>query len=169
MLTCNVPANVIGWALHLLSRHQHIQDRLFAEVDATQSDSGCAVENQDRLAQLPFLNAVINETLRVHHIDTVLWRACVRTNVIAGTPIHPGVKVNWSPYQLGRSVKYWGRDAKEFKPERWLSVEREKLYNGVSPDFSFGVGSRRYIGEEYTRVVIRSIIAELVYNFQFKP
>lgn len=40
-----------------------------------------------------------------------------------GTAIKKGDYVVWSSWAQGRSEKVWGPDAKEFKPERWITPE----------------------------------------------
>lgn len=40
-----------------------------------------------------------------------------------GTHIKKGEYVMWCPWAQGRSESVWGLDAKEFKPERWITAE----------------------------------------------
>lgn len=55
-------SNTLTWALHLLSRNPRAQDRLYNEVStfvrADQTPSAAAV------SQMPYLRAVVKETLR---------------------------------------------------------------------------------------------------------
>jgi len=51
-------------------------------------------KSPNELDGLPYLNAVIEETMRVHHLDTVLWREAAEEASLAGTPVHPGVKLS---------------------------------------------------------------------------
>lgn len=37
--------------------------------------------------------AVIEETMRVHHLDTVLWREATEEAILADTLVHAGVKI----------------------------------------------------------------------------
>lgn len=59
------------------------------------------------------INAVIEETMRVRHLGTVLWRDTAEEASLAGTPVHPGVKIFWSPWILNHGEQYWGSDARE--------------------------------------------------------
>lgn len=40
-----------------------------------------------------------------------------------GTAIKKGDYVMWSPWAQGRSEEVWGPDAKDFRPERWITPE----------------------------------------------
>lgn len=56
-------SNALARTLHLLSEHQDVQDKLRGELqDASHDD---AVIPHDRLVELPYLDAVCRETLRL--------------------------------------------------------------------------------------------------------
>ncbi|KAK8036195.1 hypothetical protein PG993_008809 [Apiospora rasikravindrae] len=113
------------WAMHLLSRHPEVQARLRDEVRANipspyDKDATQAVAQAD-LRKLPYLNAVMNEVLRFHSVNGILWRQCVDPAVIAGVPIPQGTTVTFSPWALNRDPRHWGPGARVFDPERWVA------------------------------------------------
>lgn len=159
-----MPAIMVSWAIHLLSRHPEVQRRLRRDVQAH-----LAGKTPNKLDELPYLNAVLDETLRIHHLDTVLWRQAAEQTSLAEVPVHAGVKVVWSPWVLNRDEQYWGADADVFKPERWLESSQEKRFPGCFSNVNFGTGPRRCIGEQYGRAVARSMIAGCVNRLHFSP
>lgn len=65
-----------------------------------------------------------------------------------GTRILKGDQVSWQPFTQGRLEKIWGSDAKEFKPERWISPTDGTLIR-VSPYqwSAFNAGPRVCLGK----------------------
>lgn len=160
-----MPATLVSWVIHLLSRYPDVQSRLRSEVQNHFEDGKTAND----LDGLQYLNAVIEETMRVHHLDTVLWREVAQEASLAGTPVHPGVKIVWSPWILNRDEQYWGSDAEIFRPERWLEDAGGKRFSGMFSNANFGIGPRRCIGEQYARITARCMVASFVNRLEFAP
>ncbi|KAF5545701.1 cytochrome P450 monooxygenase [Fusarium napiforme] len=71
---------------------------------------------------LPYLDAVIRESLRMHlSVAMPLERYVPETGLTLpdGSFVPPGVAVGLNPYIIGRNKEVWGEDADEFRPERW--------------------------------------------------
>ena len=62
--------------LHLLAEHQDVQSRLRQELLDAREQYGANIP-YDELSQLPYLDAVCRETLRLHSPTTHLFRECV--------------------------------------------------------------------------------------------
>ncbi|KAH9845215.1 pisatin demethylase / Cytochrome-P450 monooxygenase [Teratosphaeria destructans] len=165
-------AGTIAWAIHLLSRHPDMQKRLRDEIrqrlpSPRPMDGRVDLQEAD-FADMKYLDAVIQEVLRFHSINTILWRECVTPARICDTVMPAGTKVVYSPWTLGRDRKHWGADARVFRPERWL----EKRRGGADDAYSFltfGAGPRRCLGETYARAQMRCLIAGLVGRLEFRP
>lgn len=55
-------SNTISWSLYQLAQNPDVQERLYREVSAV--CPGDQLPNSDHIAQMPYLKAVIRETLR---------------------------------------------------------------------------------------------------------
>ena len=61
-------------------------------------------------------------------------------SVLVALQVIPGMPLVYQPYVFGRNPKYWGEDALEFKPERWLNDAGEvrQESEGKFPQFNGG-------------------------------
>ncbi|KAJ4473285.1 cytochrome P450 [Lentinula edodes] len=159
--------------LHLLSKHPEAQDRLRQElVEAKRQKDGQDL-TYNELTELPYLDAICRETLRLARRDGVipLHKPIVGLD---GTEMHEvavprGTTVFVSIFNANRNPDLWGKDANEWKPERWLSPLPEPLVEARIPGvyshlMTFIGGGRSCIGM-FTEVVI-SILVE---TFKFSP
>ncbi|CZR41598.1 uncharacterized protein FPRO_11187 [Fusarium proliferatum ET1] len=155
------------WAIHLLSRHPDIQERLRAEIREHVASLRSDV-SQSQLHSLKYLNAVANEVLRYHSINTLLWREPTQDITLAGERIPKGTKIVFSPWALNRDPAHWGPDARVFNPSRWLDNPSGGADHAYS-FLTFGGGPRRCVGEQYARDQLSCFVASLVGRYKFTP
>ncbi|KAM5357225.1 hypothetical protein ACJZ2D_016483 [Fusarium nematophilum] len=159
------------WAIHLLSRHLDIQERLRKEIREQIPSPYLSTEqdvSQSQFHNLKYLNAVTNEVLRYHSINTLLWREPVEETTLMGEPIRKGTKIVFSPWALNRDPVHWGPDSRAFNPERWI----DNPTGGADHRYSFltfGGGPRRCVGEQYARDQLSCLVASLVGRYEFTP
>ncbi|GBB84433.1 hypothetical protein RclHR1_01100025 [Rhizophagus clarus] len=122
--------------------------------------------SHDKLKHLPYLNAVINETLRLHPInyDVGPGRITVEDTIIGDYFFPKGTTLAVNIYRLHHSSKYWGDDVEEYIPERWLNPER------IPKDsfLPFSAGTRNCIGQNFAMMVIRIVVATLIRKYKFE-
>ncbi|KAJ5115834.1 Oxidoreductase FAD/NAD(P)-binding [Penicillium angulare] len=128
----------------------------------------------DDMSKLPYINAVMRETLRL--------RSTVPINGIHAHPtknkedpvtlgggkyaLHKDEPILLVIGKLHRDPKIWGPDADEFKPERMLDENFEKLpKNAWKP---FGNGMRGCIGRAFAWQEALLVVAILLQNFNFQ-
>jgi len=138
----------------------------------------------DELSALPYLDAVVKETLRVHPIGDTM-RVAMKNDVLPLEQpftdkhgvIHDGIKVSKGTpifipiLVMHRSKEMWGPDAHEFKPERW-----DDLPNAVSnmPGvwshlLTFLGGPRACIAYRFAIVEMKAFLFTVVRAFEFEP
>ena len=162
-------AGTLGWAIHLISRHPEVQDRLREEIRAKLPSGFFNPELIDETSfrDTKYLDAVIKEVLRYHSINTILWREAILPANLANTAIPIGTKVVFSPWATGRDPAFWGPDARTFDPSRWLGDDAKKKEWSPYSFLTFGAGPRRCPGDEYAKAQMRCLIAGLVGRFEF--
>jgi cytochrome P450 len=122
--------------------------------------------------QLPYLTAVIKESMRMHHsLGTGLPRVVPAQGAsIAGRWVPGGTTVimNANAVNFDRSI--FGQDADQFRPERWLDPEHAAVMS--RHDMSFGYGPRICAGRYITMTEMYKLLPVMVreYDFEFaKP
>ncbi|KAJ5976971.1 hypothetical protein N7501_000313 [Penicillium viridicatum] len=136
------PANtLIHGTFHILSNPQ-IKSRLQQELFSAIPD-GCQVPTADTPEKLPYLRAVVKESLRFSHGAPGRLPRVVPSSgaILCGQHIPPGTLVSLSHYVYHTDSSVFP-DPKTFRPERWLGDDLHLDRHLVS----FSRGSRGYIG-----------------------
>ncbi|EGP86754.1 putative P450 monooxygenase, partial [Zymoseptoria tritici IPO323] len=148
--------------------------RLQREVDAEhrrlQLSAGQEIRYTD-LAKLPFLFAVVQESLRLH--PSIVYQL-PRESLKSGTTIRdqlipPGVSISVSAAAVNRSVDVFGSDADAWTPQRWMEQNAggggDSSFTLESSLMTFGRGSRGCIGKNLALVEAYKYTASFVRNF----
>lgn len=78
-------SNALARIFDLLAQHQHVQDKLRQEIlESCDSEDGTFTDlSYDKLVELPYLDAVCRETLRLYVFMTILLSRCIDSILIA--------------------------------------------------------------------------------------
>ncbi|KAJ5882937.1 uncharacterized protein N7473_009823 [Penicillium subrubescens] len=115
------------------------------------------------LERLPYLNAVVKESLRMGGGATSpLLRVVPETGaIIDGVLIAPGTVVGSSSHFVHRNGDIF-HDPDEYIPERWMDGRGDELEQHL---VAFGRGPRRCIGENFAWVILLTCIAHFYRKF----
>lgn len=158
---------LLEWAMAELINHPHEMRKLQAEVRAAVAPGAGAVVTEAHLLRLPYLKAVINETLRLHPPSPLLLpRETLEDTRLLGYDVPAGTRVLINAWAIGRDPATWGPRAEEFAPERFLGYDL-----GAGQDFSFlpfGAGRRGCPGVEFAMLSNELALASLVHGFDWE-
>ncbi len=147
----------LAWTLYALHRDPEILARARAEVDALGDDPG-----PQALSRLPYVGAVIDETLRRYPIVDVVFRKLLRPTSFAGYDLPAGVTLCPAIVLVHRDPSIYP-DPLRFDPERFLGKKpRPHEY------LPFGGGNRRCIGAAFSLYESRIAVATLLREFEFE-
>ena len=150
-----------------LAFNPNIQEKLYEEVKDCIDSKGDI--DYDLLAKLPYLDAIISETLRLHSSPLRLRRICTKDYKLGdtGITVHKGQAVRISIYAIHRSEEYFP-NPDQFIPERLLLENRDKIIPYTY--LPFGGGPRNCIGIRLAQVEVKLCLAYFIYNFKvYKP
>jgi len=148
----------LSWALGLLASHPRVADKLFKEVSHFE---GKEVE-LDQLAELPYLNAVIKETMRLVLVSQGLLRREVPEDMtIMGYRVPKGTGVHVPSNRSVDNEAEW-KDPLAFRPERWTEGEVDQ--NRFVLGFSYG--PRDCVGQRLAMLEMRLALIRLVSKYE---
>ncbi|KAM3499357.1 hypothetical protein MY10362_007379 [Beauveria mimosiformis] len=170
----------LTWAIYALCLKPAMQTRLRAEVRAhlpSVDDAGAALTSVD-FDRLPYLNAVVNETLRRYPSVPVTGRVAMQDTSVLGVPVARGTPVTIPQWAINVDKTLWGDDAEEFNPDRWLDARTSDdggvtLNNtgGSSSNYALATflhGPRSCIGAAFAKGESACLLAALVGRFEFE-
>uniref|UniRef100_A0A2K2B4W0 Cytochrome P450 n=1 Tax=Populus trichocarpa TaxID=3694 RepID=A0A2K2B4W0_POPTR len=108
----------LQWAMANIVKHQHIQETLHKEINAAVKP-GEEITEED-LKRMPYLKAVILETLRRHppgHF--ILPHGVTEDTKLEGYDVPKNSIINFTVADMGWDADVW-EDPMEFRPERFL-------------------------------------------------
>jgi benzoate 4-monooxygenase len=132
--------------------HQELDEQLGAEDETVAT--GPQVKN------LPYLDACINEALRIHSTSALgLPRSVPEGGLtIRGQFFPQGTVLSVPSYSIHRDTSIWGEDVEQFRPERWLEGDEAAMHKTFNP-FSVGPRSVNFtcsiVGASVTHLIIR--------------
>ncbi|XP_023749253.1 cytochrome P450 76T24 [Lactuca sativa] len=158
-------SNTITWAMTELLLNPDMLSRLREEVRQVVGEDGKIEEA--KIIDLPYLDAVINETMRLHLAAPLLAPHKTENQVKLGNYIIPtNTQILVNAWAIARDPKYW-ENPLVFMPERFLSNKLD--YKGQHFEFiPFGSGRRRCPGMPLAHRMVHLIVASFVYYFDWE-
>ncbi|KAF7526024.1 hypothetical protein G7054_g10901 [Neopestalotiopsis clavispora] len=119
---------------------------------------------------MPYLQAVIKEALRLHPATGLPLERVVPEGgaTISGRFFPAGTIVGVNTWVEHRNSSIWDDDANEFRPERWLIDDSEKLSFMNRHWIPFGVGSRVCIGKNISLLEMQKLIPRVIRKFDLE-
>lgn len=150
-------AQAMSWCLFLLMQHREVEQQILQEVVTI-----CGEEpvKYDQLKEVKYLDAVLNESLRLYPSVPIDAKTTANNDVLPdGTYIPKGTMLCYAAYAMGRSHQIWGADAQKFRPERWLEM-REPKSSYDNPVFH--AGPRECLGKRLAMVEMKTVIISVL-------
>jgi len=154
-------AKALTWALYLLARAPHWQDRVRSEVI---SAAGEAPLTAAHVARLDVTERVIKEAMRLYPPAPLLSRTPIEPIEIGGYQLNPGDPVFMPIFAIHRHRALW-KDPDRFDPDRFLPDREAQLER--TQYMPFGAGPRICLGATFAMVEAKTLLASFVRAARF--
>nr|GEZ33875.1 flavone synthase II [Tanacetum cinerariifolium] len=132
-------ATAIEWTLAELIKNPHVLKEAQREIDQAIGDDRL-VEEPDS-PKLPYMHAIIKESLRLHPPIPMVNRESTENVTIHGYDIPAGTMIFVNTWSIGKNPEYW-ENPLEFNPRRFLEGS---TIDGIGQNYQFlpfGTGSK---------------------------
>ncbi|KAE8673358.1 putative Cytochrome P450, family 93, subfamily D, polypeptide 1 [Hibiscus syriacus] len=166
-------AVTIGWGLSELINHPDVIVKAQEEIDSSVGRNRMLEESD--IANLPYLQAIVKETLRLHPSGPLVVRESTEDCTIGGYDIPKQTRLFVNLWALGRDSEHW-ENPLEFIPERFHSEEWKQQGKFQFLDLrgqhfnllSFGSGRRSCPGASLALLLIPTVLGRLIQCFDWK-
>ncbi|KAF4956535.1 hypothetical protein FSARC_11537 [Fusarium sarcochroum] len=195
-------SSALKWGMKYLIDDQRVQTRLCQEIQKAHSEAAqqrrAPTVDEIIKTQVPYLDAVIEETLRYALVAPVTLRQAMTDTEILGVhvpkgttiglmgngpsvmlpsiPIDPSKRSEAANAHIKKMGPYDESDIRQFIPERWLRTqttetgEEETVFDSNRrPSQSMGLGPRMCFGKKLAYMEVRMFFTLLFWEFRLGP
>jgi len=161
------------WAMFAMCKYPDVQEKLYQNVmrEAPNSSDKSVTISLEQAERMEYLSAFLQECLRLFPPVGMTMRLNRYEETFAGYKIPSGTYLVIPVHLMHRHPKYWGDDANDFKPERWMAPTDNNNNSGGSGSgidtkgftfLPFGAGGRSCIGYRFATIEARLIMAHII-------
>ena len=149
--------STLTFMMHELARHPDVVERLCEEQDEVLG--GGAPERRRRSSEMPYLDMVLDEVLRLYPPAWIGPRRAVRDFEFGGYTVPRGAYVNYCSWASHRIPEVFP-DPEAFIPERFTRERKAALPRGAY--VPFGGGQRICIGKRFGQTEVKLVATMLL-------
>ncbi len=152
-------ALAVTYAWYLLTKNPWAMQRLHEEVDEVLGDRPATA---DDVREMPYLNQVIKETMRMYSPAWLIGREALEDLELGPYRVPKGTQVLFPQVVMHYEEQYFPKPH-EFRPERWHDGFEKSLPRFAY--FPFGGGPRVCIGNHFANMEAALMIATMAQRF----
>ncbi|MCG8454982.1 MAG: cytochrome P450 [Holophagales bacterium] len=152
-------SRALTWTLLLLAQHPEVMAELMQELDENLEDD---VPTYGQLFELPVLDRVVKESMRVLAPSFLFPRVTAVDAVLCGYEIPAGTEVIYSPYMTHTDPRLF-EDPNRFDPDRWKTIKPSPYAY-----LPFGAGRRTCIGAALGTMTVKLLLPIIVRAFRLQ-
>ena len=149
--------NALIWTVILVAQHARVAHMLLDELQSTFAGAPLTLS---RIAELPFLDAVLKESLRIMPPVPMQYRVAERNTRLAEHPVERGVRVVLNAFLINRAPDLYP-EPDHFRPQRWSTINPSAFEYAV-----FSGGPRNCPGYWFGINVVKVAIATILLRYR---
>ncbi|KAK5173774.1 uncharacterized protein LTR77_002455 [Saxophila tyrrhenica] len=160
---------------HNLLEYPRVYKKLMDELDQATQDGTIADKTNNKVSwseaqKLPYLDAVIQESLRVHPAAGLILERVVPPQgiQICDVFVPGGTIVGCNAWVLHRRPEVFGQDVDTFRPERWIEAKPDQLKEMKATMLTFGAGARTCLGKNISLLELYKLVPTFLRNFEIE-
>ncbi|KAK9122626.1 hypothetical protein Sjap_012228 [Stephania japonica] len=161
-------SSALSWFFWVLASRPDVERSVVEELGEIRVRNGKrvgAAYSLEELREMNYLHAAITESMRLYPPVPVDEKECLEEDVLPdGTFVGKGWFVSYNTYAIGRMESVWGKDCKEFVPERWLENGTFQAQNAFRYPI-FHAGPRICLGKDMAYIQMKAIAASVIEQF----
>ncbi|CAL1581483.1 unnamed protein product [Knipowitschia caucasica] len=160
-------SNTICWTLYHLAREPQIQEQLFQEVSRV--CPGGRVPTSEDMTSMPFMKAVIRETLRMYPVVPGNARISYAKEIVVGNHLFPKDTLFHLCHYAASYDEAVFSSPHCFRPQRWLRGSEQKALMHPFGSIPFGFGTRACLGRRVAELEMYLLLTRLIQRFELRP
>ncbi|KAK8668910.1 hypothetical protein V6N13_106356 [Hibiscus sabdariffa] len=168
----------LSWFFWLLEKNPRVKEKIVAEIcriinEREEMKNGGELKSSlilkpEEIKQMDYLQAALSEALRLYPSVPVDHKEAVEDDVFPdGTVLKKGTNVVYAIYTMGRMEAIWGKDCREYKPERWLR-DNKYMCESAYKFTAFNGGPRLCLGKDFAYYQMKFTAASIIYRYHVK-
>ena len=160
-------SNTLAALLYHILHEPEVVKKLQAELDAALPND--EVPQFEQVKDLPYVDAVIKEALRIHGTSALGLPRTVPPGPpveIAGHQFLPGTVVSVPTYTVHHLRDVWGDDVDEYRPDRWAEDKITEQQKAAFVPFSYG--PRACVGRNVAEMELALIVSTVFKRYEFE-
>ncbi|KAM4608829.1 cytochrome P450 [Polymixia lowei] len=160
-------SNTISWCLYHMAKEPDIQEKLYQEVISI--CPGDKVPTSDDITRMPYLKAIIRETLRLYPVVPGNARVTVENEIVVGDHLFPKKTLfHLCHFAVSYDEKVFP-EAHVFLPERWLRGGQDRSKQHPFGSVPFGFGIRACLGRRVAELEMYLLLSRLIKHYEVRP
>ncbi|XP_056145234.1 sterol 26-hydroxylase, mitochondrial [Lampris incognitus] len=160
-------SNTISWSLYHMAREPEIQEKLYQEVMSV--CPGNKVPASEDIARMPYLKAIIRETLRLYPVVPGNARVTVENEIVVGGHLFPKKTLFHLCHFAVSYDETVFPEPHAFLPQRWLRGGEEKGKQHPFGSVPFGFGIRACLGRRVAELEMYLLLSRVIKHYEVRP
>jgi benzoate 4-monooxygenase len=150
---------------YYVAANPNVQRKLQQELDGALQDEDDIASSFEAVKNLPYLNAVINEALRMHSTSGIGLPRLIPEGgmTIQDHFFKEGTVLSVPSYTIHRDREVWGEDAADYRPERWFERDQDTIQRVFNP---FSYGPRACVGRNLAILELLIIVSSIFRRYE---